>query len=183
MYVCMYNSTQVAIIKVHKTHTFPFFISSMWQNLASPWAVTMALRCKGIKSSHLRTAPVLSWDWARSIPSRSCRRTRSSTRHSGGLIKFTVVCNHLVQHGNIESLYWGIFRVILHWLEFAPMDSFYRQLGEDWTVKPEVQQQLEQFTCIMYSNACETSVNTFQTKMLKKIVREDEKLTTKQKST
>ena len=53
--------------------------------------------------------------------------------------------------------------------------------GEEWTVKPEVQQQLEQFTCIMYGEVRESLVNTVRAKVLKKMVGEDQKLTTKSK--
>ena len=55
--------------------------------------------------------------------------------------------------------------------------SISRLLGEEWSVKPEVQEQLEQFTCIMYGHARETSVNSVRTKMLRKMVGEDKKLT------
>ena len=58
---------------------------------------------------------------------------------------------------------------------------FSRQLGEEWTVKPEVQQQLEQFTCIMYGEARESLVNRVRAKMLKKLVGEETKLTIKSK--
>ena len=59
--------------------------------------------------------------------------------------------------------------------------SISRLLGEEWSVKPEVQEQLEQFTCIMYGHARETSVNSVRTKMLRKMVGEDKKLTAKSK--
>ena len=45
----------------------------------------------------------------------------------------------------------------------------------------EVLEQLEKFTCVMYGQARETQVNAVRTKMLKKMVGEDKKLTTKLK--
>lgn len=44
-----------------------------------------------------------------------------------------------------------------------------------------VQQQLEQFTCVMYGQARETSVNSVRANMLRKMVGQDQKLTTKSK--
>ena len=44
----------------------------------------------------------------------------------------------------------------------------FRQLGDDWTVKPEVMADLEAFTCLMYGQARETSVDVVRGKMLKK---------------
>ena len=57
----------------------------------------------------------------------------------------------------------------------------FRQLGDDWTVKPEVMADVEAFTCLMYGQARETSVDVVRGKMLKKMVGEDERLTTKSK--
>ena len=57
----------------------------------------------------------------------------------------------------------------------------FRQLGDNWTVKPEVMVDVEAFTCLMYGQAQETSVDVVQGKMLKKMVGEDERLTTKSK--
>ena len=34
----------------------------------------------------------------------------------------------------------------------------FRQLGDDWTVKPGVMADVEAFTCLMYGQAQETSV-------------------------
>jgi len=53
----------------------------------------------------------------------------------------------------------------------------FRQLGDEWTVT----QSLEQFTCVMYGHPRETSVNTVRANMLRKMVGDDEKLTTKSK--
>ena len=57
--------------------------------------------------------------------------------------------------------------------------SFYSQLGDEWELKPEVQEQLEAFTCVMYSHARETSVNLVRSKMLRKMVGEDEALSSR----
>ena len=55
----------------------------------------------------------------------------------------------------------------------------FRQLGDDWTVKTEVLKQLEQFTCLMYGQSRESSVDVVRAKLLRKMVGEDEKLTSK----
>lgn len=57
----------------------------------------------------------------------------------------------------------------------------FQQLGEDWSVKPEVMKQLEQFTCLMYGQNRESSVNAVRVKLLRKMVGEDKKLTSKSK--
>ncbi len=57
----------------------------------------------------------------------------------------------------------------------------FRQLGDEWTVKQEVHQALEQFTSLMYDHLRETSVNIVRANMLRKMVGDDEKLTTKSK--
>ena len=57
--------------------------------------------------------------------------------------------------------------------------SFYSQLGDEWELKPEVQEQLEAFTCVMYSHARETSVDLVRSKMLRKMVGEDEALSSR----
>ena len=48
--------------------------------------------------------------------------------------------------------------------------------GDEWSVKPEVINNLEQFTCAMYGHAKETSVTAVQTIMLKEIIGDDEAL-------
>ncbi|XP_046336920.2 uncharacterized protein LOC124118725 [Haliotis rufescens] len=57
----------------------------------------------------------------------------------------------------------------------------FRQLGDDWNVKPQVMKQLEQFTCLMYGQCRESSVNAVRVKLLCKMVGEDKKLTSKSK--
>lgn len=57
----------------------------------------------------------------------------------------------------------------------------FRQLGDDWKVKPQVMKQLEQFTCLVYGDSRESSVNVVRVKQLRKMVGEDKKLTSKSK--
>uniref|UniRef100_UPI00358DFFF2 uncharacterized protein isoform X2 n=1 Tax=Myxine glutinosa TaxID=7769 RepID=UPI00358DFFF2 len=57
----------------------------------------------------------------------------------------------------------------------------FSQLGDDWTLKPEVLRQLEQFTCLMYGQSRESSVDVVRAKLLRKMVGEDKKLTSKSK--
>jgi len=57
----------------------------------------------------------------------------------------------------------------------------FRQLGDDWTVKSEVMTDVEAFTCLMYGQGRETSVDVVRAKMLRKMVGENENLTTKSK--
>lgn len=59
--------------------------------------------------------------------------------------------------------------------------NVFKKLVDDWTVKPEVMADLEAFTCLMYGQARETSVDAVRGKMLIKMVGEHEKLTTKSK--
>ncbi len=59
--------------------------------------------------------------------------------------------------------------------------SFFSNLGEEWIVKPEVQEQLEEFTCLIYGQSREKSINTVRSIMLKQMVGEDEQLTNKSK--
>ena len=53
--------------------------------------------------------------------------------------------------------------------------------GEEWIVPDNVTNYLEDFLCVMYGYARETSVNTVRTKMLKKMVGKDEALTARSK--
>ena len=55
----------------------------------------------------------------------------------------------------------------------------FRQFGDDWNVKPQVLKQLEQFTCLMYAQSRESSVDVGRAKLLRKMVGEDDKLTSK----
>uniref|UniRef100_UPI00358FCD05 uncharacterized protein n=1 Tax=Myxine glutinosa TaxID=7769 RepID=UPI00358FCD05 len=57
----------------------------------------------------------------------------------------------------------------------------FSQLGDNWTLKPEVLRQLEQFTCLMYGQSRESSVDVVRAKLLRKMVGEDKKLTSKSK--
>ena len=57
----------------------------------------------------------------------------------------------------------------------------YSQLGMAWTVAPDIQEKLEAFTCVMYGQARESSVNIVRSKLLKKMVGEDNSLNSKSK--
>ena len=61
------------------------------------------------------------------------------------------------------------------------MLSFSRRLGDEWSVKPEVIDDIERFTCLMYGQARVKSVNAVRSIMLKQMVGEDEELTPKTK--
>ena len=56
-----------------------------------------------------------------------------------------------------------------------------QQLGSEWNVKPELYQQLEIFTYLIYGYPRETRLNEVSALMLKKMVGEDERITTKSK--
>ena len=56
---------------------------------------------------------------------------------------------------------------------------FYRQLGVEWKVASDLLKQLEAFTCAMYGQARDTSVNVVRSKVLKKMVGEDSTLNAK----
>ena len=51
------------------------------------------------------------------------------------------------------------------------------QLGDDWEVAENVAKDIESFTCTMYGYTRETSVNAVRSKLLKKMVGEDNDLT------
>ena len=55
----------------------------------------------------------------------------------------------------------------------------FRKLGDEWSVDQEVMDELEAFTFLMYGHAREKSVNAVRSIMLKKMVGENEELTTK----
>lgn len=57
----------------------------------------------------------------------------------------------------------------------------FRQLGDDWDVEPRVAKQLEQFTCMIYNHSRESSVYVTHGKLLRKMVGENEKFTSKSK--
>jgi hypothetical protein len=63
----------------------------------------------------------------------------------------------------------------------ARFHKAFTQLGDDWNVKCRVLKQLEQFTCLMYGQSRESSVDVVRAKLLHKMVGEDEKLTSKSK--
>ena len=57
----------------------------------------------------------------------------------------------------------------------------FRKLGDSWAINHEVANDLEQFTCIMYGQQRETSVNKVRAKMSKQIVGDNETLSLKSK--
>jgi hypothetical protein len=57
----------------------------------------------------------------------------------------------------------------------------FSQLGNNWNVNLKLLKQLEHFTCVMYGQSRETSVNIIRTKLLHKMVGENKKLTSKSK--
>ena len=56
-----------------------------------------------------------------------------------------------------------------------------RKLGDQWSVHPEVLEDIEGFTCIMYGKAREKSVNKVRSITLRQMIGEDETLTTRSK--
>ncbi|XP_072029165.1 uncharacterized protein [Amphiura filiformis] len=57
----------------------------------------------------------------------------------------------------------------------------FRKLGDEWSVEPEVLDDIEAFTCLMYGRAREKSVNAVRSIMLKNMMGDDERLTCKSK--
>ena len=55
------------------------------------------------------------------------------------------------------------------------------QFGEEWNLKSRVLEQLGEFTCLVYGQNRESSLDGLRTKLLRRIVGEDEKLTSKPK--
>ena len=59
--------------------------------------------------------------------------------------------------------------------------SAFRQLGVEWNIQPQTVMQLEEFTCLMYVQSRESSIEVVRTKLLRKMVGKDEKLTSTSK--
>ena len=57
----------------------------------------------------------------------------------------------------------------------------FKQLGVEWEVKEQTYSTLEEFTCLMYCNAHIKSINDVRAFMLRKMVGEEDKLSTKSK--
>ena len=55
------------------------------------------------------------------------------------------------------------------------------QFGEEWNLKSHVLKELEEFTCLVYGQNRESSMDGLRTRPLRKIVGEEEKLTSKSK--
>ena len=57
----------------------------------------------------------------------------------------------------------------------------FASLGDEWVLDADIAQQLETFTCIMYGDKRETSVDKVRAKLLRKMVGTDKSLTSKSK--
>ncbi len=57
----------------------------------------------------------------------------------------------------------------------------FSELGNNWDVKPEVLKQLEHFTCLLYGQGPEYLVDIICAPLLRKMVEEDKKFTSKSK--
>ena len=66
-------------------------------------------------------------------------------------------------------------------MKYPKYHEAFQKLGEQWEVEPNVMKDLEVFICAMYGYPQESSVNVVRAKILKKMVGEDETLTTKSK--
>ena len=63
-------------------------------------------------------------------------------------------------------------------MHYTIYDYFFRKLGDEWEVPDDVVKMIEAFTCCIYGYERDTSINHVRYKMLKKMVGEDEELTT-----
>jgi len=59
--------------------------------------------------------------------------------------------------------------------------SLYRRLGDEWIVLPQMMDQIEAFTCLMYGYPREKSVDSVRAIMLKKMIGLDDQLSSKSK--
>ena len=59
--------------------------------------------------------------------------------------------------------------------------KLFPQFGEEWNLKSHVLEQLDEFTCLVYGQNRECSMDVLRTIPLRKIVGEDEKVTSKPK--
>ena len=57
----------------------------------------------------------------------------------------------------------------------------FKQLGDEWNVKSDVLKQMELFTCLIYGQPRETSIDSTRVKLLHKMVGEDKTLSSKSK--
>ena len=56
-----------------------------------------------------------------------------------------------------------------------------RELGDNWQIGEDVSEELESFTCVLYGQGRDTSVNALRCKMLKKMIGEEATLNIKSK--
>ena len=61
------------------------------------------------------------------------------------------------------------------------LHNAFRQLGVEWNVQPQTLKQLEQFACLMFGKSRESSVDIVRIKLHRKMLGEDQKLTSKSK--
>jgi len=98
--------------------------------------------------------------------------------YCGTLLKFYVFSSE-----NCTSVFKGKGKVeTLRKLEKNfKYHSAFRKLSDDWKVNPQLLKELEQFTCLIYGESRESSVDVVRHKLLCKMVGEDKKLTSKSK--
>ena len=65
--------------------------------------------------------------------------------------------------------------------EEPQVSKCFQQLGDDWNVNVDVLKEVEKFTCLMYGQSRETSIDGARVKLLRKMVGDGEKLTSKSK--
>lgn len=63
--------------------------------------------------------------------------------------------------------------------KYPRFQKLFKDLGSDWKVKDEVYEALEEFTCLMYGNTRIKCVNEVRLLMLRKMVGEEDKLSSK----
>ena len=66
-------------------------------------------------------------------------------------------------------------------MKYPKFHSAFSKVGEEWIVPDDVTNYLKEFVCVIYGYVQETRVNALITKMLKKMVGEDEGLTARSK--
>ena len=65
--------------------------------------------------------------------------------------------------------------------KYPKFQKAFKDLGSDWKVKDEVYESLEEFTCLMYGNTHIKCINEVRTLMLRKMVGDEDKLSSKSK--
>jgi len=98
--------------------------------------------------------------------------------YCGALLKFYVFSSE-----NCTSAFKGKGKVgTLRKLEKNfKYHSAFRKLTNDWKGNPQLLKELEQFTCLIYGESRESTVDVVRHKLLRKMVGEDKKLISKSK--